>query len=107
MSLIQLLKAYFIEAIACHHNVTWTDPSSNNVWQGVSLWDLAGAVDDVESTSHFTFNDTRAAMGYTIRVSAADGFNATFASATAAHNDGYIVAYKKNGAAPDGFRCTS
>ena len=90
-----------MEAIACHHNVTWTD-SSNNVWQGVSLWDLAGAVDDIETSNHFTFNDTRATMGYTIRVSAADGYNATFASATAAHNNGYIVAYKKNGAALTG-----
>ena len=35
---------------------------------------------------------------YTIRVSAADGFNATFTSADVAHNDGYFVAYKKNGA---------
>ena len=55
-------RAYFIDAIACHHNVTWTD-TSNNVWQGVSLWDLAGAVDDIETSNHFTFNDTRAAMG--------------------------------------------
>ena len=41
-------------------------------------------------------------MGYTIRVSAADGFNATFASANAAHNDGYFVAYKMNGTALTG-----
>ena len=60
-------------AIACHHNVTWTD-TSGNVWEGVSLWDLAGAVDDIETSSHYTFNDTRAAANYTIRVSAADGF---------------------------------
>ena len=91
-----ITQTYFVDAIACHHNVTWTD-SSNNVWEGVSLWDLAGAVDDIEASSHFTFNDTRAAMGYTVRVSAADGFNATFASADIAHNDGYFVAYRKNG----------
>ncbi len=86
-----------MEAIACHHNVTWTDASTGTVWEGVALWDLAGAVDDIETSNHFTFNDTRATMGYTIRVSAADGFNATFTSATAAHNNGYIVAYKMNG----------
>jgi PKD repeat protein len=96
-----ITQSYFIDAIACHHNVTWTD-SSNTVWEGVSLWDLAGAVDDIETSNHFTFNDTRATMGYTIRVSAADGYNATFASATAAHNDGYFVAYKKNGTALTG-----
>ena len=36
-------------------------------------------------------------MGYTIRVSAADGYNATFTSAEAAHNNGFFVAYKMNG----------
>ena len=46
--------------------------------KGVSLWDLAGAVDDIETSSHYTFNDTRAAANYTIRVSAADHFPADF-----------------------------
>jgi PKD repeat protein/DMSO/TMAO reductase YedYZ molybdopterin-dependent catalytic subunit len=92
-----ITQSYFIEAIACHHNVTWTDTATGTVWEGVSLWDLAGAVDDIETSNHFTFNDTRATMGYTIRVSAVDGFNATFASAAVAHNDSYIVAYKMNG----------
>jgi len=89
-------QSYFIDAIACHHNVTWTDASTGTVWQGVSLWDLAGAVDDIETTNHFTFNDTRAAANYTIRVSAGDGFSSDFYSIIAAHNDGYIVAYKMN-----------
>jgi PKD repeat protein/DMSO/TMAO reductase YedYZ molybdopterin-dependent catalytic subunit len=97
-----ITQSYFVDAIACKHNVTWTDASTGTVWQGVPLWDLAGAVDDIETSSHFTFNDTRATMGYTIRVSAADGYNATFASATAAHNDGFFVAYKKNGTALTG-----
>jgi PKD repeat protein/DMSO/TMAO reductase YedYZ molybdopterin-dependent catalytic subunit len=92
-----ITQTYFMEAIACHHNVTWTDASTGTVWEGVALWDLAGAVDDIETSNHFTFNDTRATAGYTIRVSAADGFNATFASAAVAHNDSYIVAYKMNG----------
>ena len=91
-----ITQSYFVDAIACHHNVTWTD-TSGNVWQGVSLWDLVGAVDDIESSNHFTFNDTRAAANYTIRVSAAD-FSADFYSIPAAHNDGFFVAYKKNGA---------
>ena len=56
-----ITQSYFIEAIACHHNVTWTDTSTGTVWEGVSLWDLAGAVDDIETSNHFTFNDTRAA----------------------------------------------
>ncbi len=96
-----ITQSYFEEAIACHHNVTWTD-TSGNTWEGVSLWDLAGVVDDFETTSHYTFNDTRATMGYTIRVSAGDGFNATFASADVAHNDGYFLAHKMNGVALTG-----
>ncbi len=96
-----ITQSYFEEAIACHHNVTWTD-TSGNTWEGVSLWDLAGVVDDFETTSHYTFNDTRATMGYTIRVSAGNGFNATFASADVAHNDGYFLAHKMNGVALTG-----
>ncbi|MFY9801037.1 MAG: hypothetical protein WAK10_07305, partial [Methanoregula sp.] len=96
-----MTQSYFEQAIACHHNVTWTD-TSGNTWEGVSLWDLAGVVDDFETTSHYTFNDTRATMGYTIRVSAGDGFNATFASADVAHNDGYFLAHKMNGVALTG-----
>jgi PKD repeat protein/DMSO/TMAO reductase YedYZ molybdopterin-dependent catalytic subunit len=92
-----ITQSYFMDAIACHHNVTWTDASTGTTWEGVALWDLAGAVDDIETSDHFTFNDTRATKGYTIRVSAADGFNATFASAAVAHNDSFIVAYKMNG----------
>ena len=94
-----ITQSFFIDAIACKHNVTWTDPASGTVWQRVPLWDLAGAVDDIESSSHYTYNDTRATMGYTIRVSAAHGYNATFSSASTTHNDGYIVAYKMNGTA--------
>ncbi len=90
-----ITQSYFEDAIACHHNVTWTD-GSGNVWEGVALWDLAGAVDDIEASSHFTFNETRAASNYTIRVSAAD-FSADFFSVLVADNDGYIVANKMNG----------
>ena len=54
-----ITQSFFVDAIACKHNVTWTDPVSGTVWQGVPLWDLAGAVDDIESSNHYTFNDTR------------------------------------------------
>ena len=92
-----ITQNYFVSAIACHHNVTWIDGNGDK-WEGVPLWDLAGAVDDIETSGHYTFNDTRAETGYTIRVFAVDGFNATFASADVAHNDGYFLAHKKNDA---------
>ena len=30
-----ITQSFFIDAIACKHNVTWTDPASGTVWQGV------------------------------------------------------------------------
>ncbi len=89
-------QQYFEQGIVCHHNVTYTD-TAGTVWTGVPLWDLVGAVDDIETTSHWTFNDTLATEGYTVRVSAGDGFNTTFASAAIAHNNSYIVANTANG----------
>ncbi|KUG10026.1 cell surface protein [hydrocarbon metagenome] len=89
-------QQYFEDALACIHETTWTDGSGNE-WSGVPLWILAGAVDDIESSSHWTFNDTRAATGYTIRVIAGDGYNRTFASADVARSDNYLVANKLNG----------
>ena len=89
-------QQYFEQGIVCHHNVTYTD-TDGTVWTGVPLWDLVGAVDDIETTSHWTFNDTLATEGYTVRVSAGDGFNTTFASAAIAHNNSYIVANTANG----------
>jgi PKD repeat protein len=90
-------QQYFEQAIVCHHNVTYTD-ASGSVWTGVPLWDLVGAVDDVETSSHWTFNDTRANVsGYTVRVIAGDGYNRTFASQNVSHNDGFIVANTLNG----------
>ena len=91
-----ITQQYFEEGIVCHHNTTYTD-GSGNVWNGVALWELVGAVDDIETTSHWTFNDTRASAGYTIRVIAVDGFNRTFASGDVARSSNYIVANKKNG----------
>jgi len=91
-----ITQQYFEEGIACHHNTTWTD-GSGNVWSGVLLWELAGAVDDIETTAHWTFNDTRAASGYTIRVIAGDGYNKTFTSTDVARSNNYLVANMKNG----------
>jgi len=89
----------FEEALACQqsgHYREWTD-KDGNVWSGVPLWVLLGAVDDIESSSHWTFNDERAAAGYTVKVVAADGYSKTFASTDVARSDNYIVANKCNG----------
>jgi DMSO/TMAO reductase YedYZ molybdopterin-dependent catalytic subunit len=89
-----ITQAEFEEAVACH-GVQYVD--GDDTWEGVPLWYLCGAVDDLETESHWTFNDARAADGYTIEVKAGDGFARTFASTAVARNEGYIVANTLNG----------
>jgi len=79
----------------------WTDKDSN-VWSGVPLWVLVSTVDDIETGETWTFNQNLAADGYTVEVTAKDGFSKTFASAAIAGSDNYIVADKLNGAALTG-----
>ncbi len=86
----------FEQGILCHHNVTYTD-SGGNVWGGVPLWDMVGTVDDIESASHWTFNDTLASAGYTVSVIAGDGFYVNFTSQNVSHNNGFIIANTLNG----------
>jgi PKD repeat protein len=102
-------KSEFEAGLACPasgHQVEWTD-SKGAVWSGVPLWVLLGSVDDIETSGHWTFSDTVAGNGYTVKVWAGDGFyNRTFTSAAIARNNGYIVANKKDGAeltAADGY----
>ncbi|TEB08062.1 Endo-1,4-beta-xylanase A precursor [Pelotomaculum schinkii] len=90
----------FEAGLACTgsgHNREWID-IENNVWSGVPLWVLLGAVDDIETGSHWTFNDALAADGYTVKVVAGDDFYKTFDSADVAGSNDYIVANKCNGA---------
>ncbi len=89
----------FEEGLACtgsNHYREWTDNESN-VWSGVPLWVLLGAVDDIETGSHWTFNDTRATTGYSVNVIAGDNYTRTFTGADVARSDDYIVANKING----------
>jgi DMSO/TMAO reductase YedYZ molybdopterin-dependent catalytic subunit len=91
-----LTQAEFEDGVACHGE-SYTD-GSTQVWTGIPLWYLVAVVDDMEADDHWTLNDTRAAAGYTVRVTASDGFNATFSSADIARNDTYLVADKMNAA---------
>ena len=87
----------FDEWVGCHGK-SYTD-STDQVWTGMPLWYLAGAVDDIETGSHWTFNNTRATAGYTVRVTASDGLTATFEIADLARNNSFIVADKLNATA--------
>jgi len=90
----RITQAEFEGAVSCH-GVNYTDGS--DTWEGIPLWYLCGAVDNLEVGSHWTFNDSLAATNYTVKVIAADGYNRSFNSSEIAHNTGYIVANTLNG----------
>jgi hypothetical protein len=85
----------FETGAACHA-ATWVD--GNNTWSGIPLWRLVGYVDDENRHGTDAFNDRLAAVGYTVRVIASDGFSRDFPIASIARNDSVIVANKYNGA---------
>jgi PKD repeat protein len=78
----------------------WSD--GDNTWHGVPLWHLMAIVDDKEnrsnsSLSNYTLNNTLADKGYTVKITAGDGFVITLKSQKAAHEDGYLVTNTVNG----------
>ncbi|MGI6549443.1 MAG: PKD domain-containing protein [Syntrophomonadales bacterium] len=89
----------FEDGLACTgsgHYQEWTD-NEGKVWSGVPLWVLVGTVDDIERSSHWTFNDTLA-DSYDVTVIAGDGnYSKTFAGADVANSNNYIVANKYDG----------
>jgi len=72
----------------------WSD--GDNTWHGVPLWHLIAIIDDKENGSNislkdYTFNDKLADKGYTVKITAGDGFVITLRSQKTAHEDGYLV----------------
>ena len=92
----KLTQAEFEDGVGCHGG-SYTD-DSEQVWTGIPLWYLVAVVDDIEDGNHWTLNDTRAAEGYSVRVSASDGFSAKFSSADIVRNGTFLVADKMNAA---------
>ena len=91
----------FEKGLACtgsDHYREWTD-NEGKVWSGTPLWVLLGAVDDIETSSHWTFNGDVAKAGYSVRVVAGDGFAKIFAGKDVARSDNYIIANKCDGKA--------
>jgi DMSO/TMAO reductase YedYZ molybdopterin-dependent catalytic subunit len=78
------------------HGASWKD-DTNREWQGVPLWLLAGRVDDDNQHKTGAFNDELATKGYTVVVTATDGFSQKFASADVKDNNSMIVAYQRDG----------
>jgi len=78
------------------HGGSWTD-DQGQVWSGVPLWLLVGSVDDAVQHEGPAFNDDLAAAGYTITVTASDGYSTEFESAAVARNPDILVAHLVDG----------
>jgi DMSO/TMAO reductase YedYZ molybdopterin-dependent catalytic subunit len=100
---VYLSKTEIEEAVACDwHYKTFTDPYTGEVWSGMTLASLVGYVDDstmpTDSNHGGSFNLQLAQNGYTIILTAADGYSAEVDSKDMANNkNGYIIANKVDG----------
>jgi len=79
-----------------HHNVEFNDTDKGVVYEGIPLYIFVGAVDDVD-TDHYTLNDTLVVLGYTVNVTAADGFFVHFPIEQVAYNQSILLAYTEDG----------
>ncbi len=91
----QVNRSQFEIYLAQYEEVAWED--EGNIWTGLPLWYLVGIVDDVESDGSYTFNDDLAQRGYTIKLTAGDGWVTELKSYDIAYDSGYLVVDKLNG----------
>jgi len=106
-------QAEFESAVYCPdigHSAVYTeevevgDGTMIYEWKGLPLWLLVGWVDDNIQHGPDSFNDELAALGYDVRVIAADNFSYTFPISDVARNDHIIVAGLLNDELlPDGY----
>jgi hypothetical protein len=91
----------------CHTaTVTVTSKGETHTYTGLPLWRLVAYVDDdrapgPEEGIHYDdedFNDALASSGYTITLFAEDGYSQVVSSQLIAHDDRFIVAFKRDGA---------
>jgi hypothetical protein len=91
----------FESLATCYYHTTYynyTDDDGDHYYEGIPLWVLLSAVDKADAPDgHYMFNDALAEAGYTVNVTASDGYSATFDAAQVARNDSIIVAYKLDG----------
>ncbi len=90
----------------CHTStVTVTSKGETHTYTGLPLWRLVAYVDDdrapgPEQGIHYDeedFNAALAASGYTITLVAEDGYTQSVSSQLIAHDDRFIVAFKRDG----------
>lgn len=97
----ELDRQEFDSLASCSDHITYynfTDDDGDHSYEGVPLWILVSAVDGADlPDGHHMFNDALAEAGYTVNVTASDGFFGLFDSEQVARNDSIIVAYKLDG----------
>ena len=97
---IYLSKSEVESLITSESKKSFTDPSSGEVWSGVRLSELIGYVDDYTVPA---FNTELAETGYTVILTAGDGYSSELDSKQlAADTENYIIANCLNGAALTG-----
>jgi hypothetical protein len=90
-------RATFESGSSAHcHLAVWIDENGDE-WGGIPLWYLLGRVDDEVRHEGRAFDEDLAEAGYTIVVTAADGYSVELASQDASFNDEWIVAFQQNG----------
>jgi len=70
------------------YETCWSD--GNHTWCGVPLWIIIAMIDDVVPEDH-VFNNSYAASGYTIRLTAGDSWVTDLSSTDIAYTDGYLI----------------
>ncbi len=92
---LEIGQSDFASCAECH-TATWTD-DEGQVWTGVSLWRLAGQIDDDNPHDDGAYNQDLAEQGYSLEVVAADGYSAAVESAQFDRVDELLLAYLADG----------
>ena len=101
VSSMDMDRQTFESLASCYYHTTtyeFTDDDGDHVYEGVPLWVMVSAIDGGDAPDgHYLFNDALAEGGYTVNVTASDGFSGYFDADQVARNDSIIVAYKLDG----------
>jgi DMSO/TMAO reductase YedYZ molybdopterin-dependent catalytic subunit/F0F1-type ATP synthase assembly protein I len=91
----------FESLASCYYHTlyyNYTDDDGDHSYEGVPLWVLLSAVDGGDAPDgHYMFNDALAEAGYTVNVTASDGYYGVFDAEQTARNDSIMVVYKLDG----------